>query len=487
MLTSVLIRLETPIDVLQSLDLLARYTSPSRRPLVSFVRATLAHAADVYQRHTANGAARTRAERKNIQCLVWWCVAILVDSIMLRDLFRFPMVSTLFDGPNILGAALIGWFQLLILTWFFARWEARRTETDSIVSPLSIHASGANHDQSRVHCGEIMPFYRDWFFHAFQFVWICFAVSIFWFFDTYSELPAQIRTAWRGAGDAGSLSGFLRTIEPHFCWCSNAVETAGWLRVLATSDLTAIFVGIFAMLFATFNQNRISNQRVASGVNIYWWDRRISYSEWLVRLIMVALDAGLGFFLLAKVFMVSVVVYGAIELSVPYMDYFSLDGIAGMKFVTDIFQWISWFALLFGLLVIASIYLHRNLREYRLSDRFQLVIFACLVAAIAAPLFVLELHIASIRNDILAALSRSLPALNRTNLTDVAKYIKDIQTVREWPVSAISVGVQKGVVYLLISQVVVAVGQEFFGLFKAKLKGEVAKPDSGSSASHPSS
>ena len=116
-----------------------------------------------------------------------------------------------------------------------------------------------------------------------------------------------------------------------------------------------------------------------------------------------------------------------------------------------------------------------------------MVIFACLVAAIAAPLFVLELHIASIRNDILAALSRSLPALNRTNLTDVAKYIKDIQTVREWPVSAISVGVQKGVVYLLISQVVVAVGQEFFGLFKAKLKGEVAKPDSGSSASHPSS
>ncbi len=61
-----------------------------------------------------------------------------------------------------------------------------------------------------------------------------------------------------------------------------------------------------------------------------------------------------------------------------------------MKFLTDIFANLSWLVFVFGVFVLASVYLHWNLLEYRQTDAIVFAVYVALVVLVMLPLFVLE-------------------------------------------------------------------------------------------------
>ncbi|MEQ1672901.1 MAG: hypothetical protein ABL893_18775, partial [Hyphomicrobium sp.] len=124
-------------------------------------------------------------------------IALLTGCIawLSRDAIAFPQSSSLFRGPNVLGAALLWWPLLLVATWIFALLESKRTQTLNYIGAQHLRGKHA------LVAGELMPFAKDWFFHIFQFVWVPYLVIANLLMAKFEVLPKFLQANWRPAAE----------------------------------------------------------------------------------------------------------------------------------------------------------------------------------------------------------------------------------------------------------------------------------------------
>jgi len=418
---------------------------------IGHARSILIRSLDRLSHHQAQERASQKARRLNLTMLLVAVAAISAGSIYLRDIFAFGRASTLFLDCNWLGALLLAWPCLLVATWFFALLESTRTCTIHFISPE--HLTG--HRFSII--GEVIPFNRDWFFHIFQFIWIPLLAIEVLLFAKYEKLPESLPRVWNAGRDDPGLSQFIDSLSAVF-WPDPSSSGNIWhqMRLIFASDLIALLTAFaFAVVFAYF-QVRIQKRRQHQAVNLYWWDRRISRPEWIVRLLMVALDVFLGMFLLLKIMAISLVASDLMTGDTLSIGYFAPDGVGGMKFLTEIFTYLSWLVFLFGLFVIASMFLHWRLVEYRVTDAFLVAVYIIALAITVTPLMKLEIRFEE-QKDALLGMWQTHSRFG--SLSDAAKYLKDVATFREWRVSAVKMGIFDNPVLPLMFQLLVIVGQ----------------------------
>jgi hypothetical protein len=142
------------------------------------------------------------------------------------------------------------------------------------------------------------------------------------------------------------------------------------------------------------------------------------------------------------------------------VSYLSPDGVGGLKDLTDWLTYLSWFVLLFGMFVFASLYLHWNLREYRRNDLALVVSYALLVVLTVAPLLILDSRLSAEKD---ARLQQLATAANQpsANLEEVGKYVRNVNSVRDWPVSAVKVAATGKLLPLTFQFLVIL--YQFFG------------------------
>lgn len=231
--------------------------------------------------------------------------------------------------------------------------------------------------------------------------------------------------------------------------------------MILSSDLVALAAAAIIAVIFMANQVRIQRERVLGDVNFYWWDRRVSKPEWTVRLGMVGVDTFLGIFLLFKIAAIALVAYQLVSTDQLKIIYFSPDGAGGMKFLMDIFKLMSWLVFLFGLFVIASVYLHWNLPEYRKTDAALLVVYLALVVLAMMPLLLLDGRLEMARDSLIMALPIPSGSLRPEAIGEAARMLRDINEIRNWGASAWSWDLLNSPMLPLAGQLLFAVGQFF--------------------------
>jgi hypothetical protein len=358
-------------------------------------------------------------------------VAVVFGSVFIayryRTYFDFSKSSDFLDANSWPGralcTALVAWPLLLVETWIFACRESFRKRTFYFISPWHLVAGRdpGNRVVSGIVAGEIVPFSRDWFFHIFQFVWIFLVVVAWLTFRDYDALPAWLKAA--GAWDPSKPAELSAVLE----WISRTNVWSDWLGIAFAS---LFLIGSIAA------QIHIQSSRIA-GKDIYWWDGRIGTTEWVVRLVMVGLDLFLAVFLIAKMVAMLFVAYKVATSDGLTISYFSFDGVGGLQHLTDVLMHLSWAVFLFGMLVFASLLLHWNLREYRLLDLSLVVAYVVVLAVALTPLDILEKKLTDEKERRLEALTTD-PG---PKLSDAGDYVKNLALVRDWPASALNVGI----------------------------------------------
>jgi hypothetical protein len=379
-------------------------------------------------------------------------VALVAAAWLGRKSFVFPQSSTLLHEGSVLGALLILWPILLGLSWLFAFREANRTGAMLTVAPR--HIIGA----SKITTGELMPFSKDLFFHIFQFVWIPFLIISALLMSRFEALPktgAMAKTA-QDPVISGLLAAVRPSLVPEFSAAGSPVDP---LRTLLSNDAAALLLAGCAATLFVINQMRIQRVRISSGTNLYWWDRRISLTEWYVRLLMVGLDTFLGLFLLMKVATIAIVSYDLATSEHLQVAYFAADGAGGFGFLLNLFKILSWLVFLFGLFVIASVYMHWSLPEYRVTDAALLVIYLALVGLAVAPLLLLEFRLSAARESLLLMMPGPGSDLRPAGLAEAARQLRDINEIKSWSVSAFSADLLKSPILPLAGQLAFAVVQ----------------------------
>ncbi len=154
---------------------------------------------------------------------------------------------------------------------------------------------------------------------------------------------------------------------------------------------------------------------------------------------MVGLDLFFAAFLALKIVFLLFVVYKLVDADGLEISYFSPDGVGGLKHLTNMLMYLSWLAFVFGLFVFASLYLHWNLREYRTKDFSLVGMYILFVILAVVPLGKLEYKL-SREHDAQIELVKSAKAPG-SNLEDTADYVKDVDALRDWNVSALKVGI----------------------------------------------
>ncbi len=384
----------------------------------------------------ANIWVSNKGRRRNFGLLLLAVVAIAVLAYGCRHWFPIP-AGSLLDRYWLgywLRAALIAWPLLLIATWFFAFFESTRTRAFHFISPSHLLTPG------KIIAGEIVPFSRDWFFHIFQFVWIALLLIAWLLFNEWQELPGWLPSVWSSAAQ-NSLLTFIDSLKVSFLphvpvWR----EFWSYIRALFGNDFVALVVAIAFCTYSIRRQRNIQKERTETNTDFYWWDRRINPTEWRIRLIMVGVDLFLVSFLLVKILMVLFVTYELVTTNALLVWYFAPDGVGGLKHLTDMQMHLSWIVFLFGMFVFASLYLHWNLREYRRNDLTLVVAYVLLMALTVAPIGILEFKL-SHEKDV--RLERLAKAGNKPEATleDVGKYVRDVNSIHDWRVSAVDVGI----------------------------------------------
>jgi hypothetical protein len=343
-----------------------------------------------------------------------------------RGWFSFPNSSGFLDAEvwpgRALCTALVAWPLLLLATWVFAFKESLRKRTFYFISPshLVVWRRGGGQIVPGMIAGEIMPFGRDRFFHIFQSVWIFLVVTGWLAFRNYDALPAWLQEHGVWNPTSADLSAVLQ-------WVSRANSWSDWIGMALAS---LFLVGSVAV------QMLIQFRRFA-GKDIYWWDWRIGRTEFVVRLVMVGLDLFLAVFLVAKMLAMLAVAYKVANSDGLMISYFSFDGVGGLKHLTDLLMHLSWAVFLFGMFVFASLLLHWNLREYRFMDLSLVVAYAVILAIALAPLGFLEKKLSDEKERRLEALTKD-PG---PKLSEAGDYVKNLALVRDWPASALNVGI----------------------------------------------
>ena len=364
----------------------------------------------------------TAQKKHRVRNLVFLAVAVAAIVFIdwhyaLGSWFTFPRVSKYFDDSwsgSLLRATLVAWPFLLAATWAFALFESIRTRALYFVSPYYLI-------RHRIAAGEIMPFMRDWFFHIFQFVWVAPLVIAWLLFTEYQHLPDWLPSAWNPPPDTPLLFEH-------------------WLdSIQSGSDFYMLAIAAGPGLYSLYRQWKIENDRIAKRTDVYWWDRRISTAEWVTRLIMVGLDMFLATFLALKILFMLFVVYKLANADALKISYFSPDGVGGLKHLTNMLMYLSWLVFVFGLFVFASLYLHWNLREYRTQDFSLVGMYILFVILAVVPLGTIEYKL-SREHDVQFEQVKSAKVPG-SDLEDTADYVKNVDAVRDWNVSALKVGI----------------------------------------------
>jgi hypothetical protein len=377
-----------------------------------------------------------------------------VLSWQFRNIIQFPHVSLFFQGSNWLGAALLWWPALLVITWIFASLESKRTRTFSVVAPRHIFAS------QPVISGEVISFQQDMFFHIFQFIWLPLIVIALLMFAQYETFPVHLAPIWNEASGGGTLDKFKQSLNAaYFPDFSSAQNFISCFRVALNCDSFSIILATFTTTLFTVNQLRIQRKRQTSLTTLCWWDIRISRPGWFVRLVMVGIDTFLGAIILVKITSISLVAYDIILSDGVSISYFSPDGAGGLKFVVDIFRTFSWLVFTFGVLVISSMYFHRHMTEYRSTDITMLLMYAFLVILIMIPLFILEVRLQEVRDGVLAAFPAPGGRETGSALPAAAQNLREISLLRDWNISAIRGGMLDNPMLPLGFQVMVMLTQ----------------------------
>lgn len=388
--------------------------------------------------------------RRNLTLLVCAVAAIAVFAWVFAGWFPLPASAALerYGIASWLRAAYVAWPLLLVATWVFACSESIRTRTFQFISPLHLLRGGS------ITSGEVMPFNRDWFFHIFQFVWIVLVAVAWVLFSECRQLPGWLPSVWNNAAPNSSVE-FAELITVPFV--PHVPQWAGlwsYLRAFFGSDLVSLTVATVACVYSIRYQREIQSERILHGTDFYWWDLRVNPVEWRVRLIMVGVDMFLVSFLVMKILAVLFAAYQLVISASLKISYFSPDGVGGLNQLINVLMYLSWIGFLFGLFVFASLYLHWNLHEYRRSDLTLVAAYVVFVALSIAPLGILETRLSNEGDTRIGQLTERSNMPN-AGLEDLGKYVRDVNSVRDWKVSAIKMGVLKNPVLPLSFQLLV--------------------------------
>ena len=205
------------------------------------------------------------------------------------------------------------------------------------------------------------------------------------------------------------------------------------------NDMIALVVAIAGAGYAIRRQWKIQQERDSTSTDFYWWDRRINLIEWWIRLIMVVVDLFLAWFLLAKVVVTLLAAYALVTTDALKISIFSPDGVGGLKDLNDVLMYLSCIVCLFGIFVVASLYLHRGLRAYRHTDLALVSAYVLLLALMVTPLGILESNLSKKKDARLQQLAST--DISGEKLNDMAKYVQNVNLVNDWRLSAIKVGI----------------------------------------------
>ncbi len=378
-------------------------------------------------------------------------------SIMLYTFVEIPFFSNssgiIYAENQLFYKLILLWPFLLIGTWFFGLLESRRTRSFSFVSPLHFITD------SKIIFGELMPFRRDWFYHIFQFFWVPYLLICIAILAKVDPLNGTIREAWNSDGHDGlTASSYLATLSgtSDQILVGNRSFYEIVIAFLINDTLTITFAAIVSLLFMA-NQIRIQRCRKLTDVNFYWWDWRISKPEWVVRLLMVGFDTFVGIAILLKVFAISLVALDLAARNLLKVKYFHPDSVGGLFTISAVFSNILWLVFLFGIFVMASLYLHRRLDEYKETDRILVTAYVVLMVLALMPLLLVEYRIEQARDAIFLVFGNSIH--NSIPTENILRIAEGLDALKRWHVTAMDFGFLSGPILPLVSQAVIILVQ----------------------------
>lgn len=377
-----------------------------------------------------NGATKEQSA-KDYLALTAAIISSLCIGYALADLITIPGARVSIGPVPIFNVLLVAWPLLLFSTWIFAYHQSRRDSTITFVSPKHfINPRNATF-------GVSIPFSQDWFYHIFQFFWIPFLIISLVLFHGLANIGQSASSLWSTSqNQRDELNLILSALNPNLLDMKSLGSGAYPLLNWATSDHLAIAIGTPVALGYTIAQLLIQSTREENQFNIYWWNRQINNGISSVRIGMLAIDVLLCAYVVVKILGVIAVAYGLVSNPGLQVSYFAMDGVGGLGFIADIFQKASWIVLVVGAFVMCSIYLHRGLPEYKISDATIFCIYVALVAVAIAPLFALESRLNVEREHVLSAISMMPNEMkDLRNIQQSAVLLHFLIDVRNWQAS----------------------------------------------------
>tara|TARA_R110002124_G_scaffold62740_6_gene171371 strand:- start:5653 stop:6219 length:567 start_codon:yes stop_codon:yes gene_type:complete len=134
------------------------------------------------------------------------------------------------------------------------------------------------------------------------------------------------------------------------------------------------------------------------------------------------------------------------ELSI---DLLHPDGVAGMSGIRDAINTNAWVALIFGVLVLSSWYLHQGLPQYQWTDRAMGMVYALIVVcAVVLPFYMLtrqvDMIVTTTRNELIENLSTA-------DLDEPTKFLA-VHVLRSLKISLIDFNSLNNPIFILIAQ-----------------------------------
>jgi hypothetical protein len=358
----------------------------------------------------------------------------------------FGYGSTFFSILNI-------WPILLILTWFFALMVSRQSESFDFINPSNYW------NPNSVQFGEVKPFKKDWFFHIFQFFWIPFLAICFVLLAKVDPVSMTIIQMWDTSANDVSAQVFLES------WNHSQHESIGlalpasdMVRNLLLNDISVLALGFVTGLLGALNQIRIQFKRYSTGVDMYWWDWRINKIEYIVRLFMVFLDLFLAIVVLCKVFALIFLSFDVMSNHILQVKFFHPDGVGGFEALSAVFRDTLWLVFVFGFFVMASLYLHKNLEEYRMSDLFLVAAYVVLVLIAMLPLISLEFRLNEAQDAVFSRFNGD-GLFGEISVSRALSVAEQLSALRGWQVSSLDFGIFSGPIIPLVSQAAIILVQ----------------------------
>tara|TARA_R110000868_G_scaffold10654_13_gene51883 strand:+ start:13327 stop:15015 length:1689 start_codon:yes stop_codon:yes gene_type:complete len=330
------------------------------------------------------------------------------------------------------------WIPLLLSTWAAMAINAARTGARRFVPPEYLFKN------RRIITGHHQGFDRDVFFHVFAFIWIP-LLGVLALAE--SQLPAflsAIREPHQSIND-GMIENLLRAGSSSIVEAWARAGIAGVFFNTRTGYVAATLMALFSLR----KQSLIQNERIASSIDIYWWDIRLGRPVWVTRWLIVGVTMFFATIAIQKIgLFLTISTLGAAnsELSI---DLLHPDGVAGMSGIRDAINTNAWVALIFGVLVLSSWYLHQGLPQYQWTDRAMGMVYALIVVcAVVLPFYMLtrqvDMIVTTTRNELIENLSTA-------DLDEPTKFLA-VHVLRSLKISLIDFNSLNNPIFILIAQ-----------------------------------